>query len=122
MELVDRRLGSNLNENEVMMMIKVALLCTNTTSNLRPTMSSVLSILEGRTMIPEFISDPSEIMDEMKLEAMRQYYFQIEENERNETQTESHSLSIDGSWMASSSSAADLYPVHVDSSYWEKRN
>ena len=45
-----------------------------------------------------------------------------EENERNETQTESHSLSIDGSWMASSSSAADLYPVHVDSSYWEKRN
>ncbi|KAL2986716.1 hypothetical protein AAZX31_12G223200 [Glycine max] len=122
MELVDRRLGSNLNENEVMMMIKVALLCTNATSNLRPTMSSVLSILEGRTMIPEFISDPSEIMDEMKLEAMRQYYFQIEENERNETQTESHSLSIDGSWMASSSSAADLYPVHVDSSYWEKRN
>ncbi|KAH1222938.1 putative leucine-rich repeat receptor-like serine/threonine-protein kinase [Glycine max] len=122
MELVDRRLGSNFNENEVMMMIKVALLCTNATSNLRPTMSSVLSILEGRTMIPEFISDPSEIMDEMKLEAMRQYYFQIEENERNETQTESHSLSIDGSWMASSSSAADLYPVHVDSSYWEKRN
>ncbi|KAH1222939.1 putative leucine-rich repeat receptor-like serine/threonine-protein kinase [Glycine max] len=90
MELVDRRLGSNFNENEVMMMIKVALLCTNATSNLRPTMSSVLSILEGRTMIPEFISDPSEIMDEMKLEAMRQYYFQIEENERNETQTESH--------------------------------
>ncbi|KAH1103530.1 hypothetical protein GLYMA_13G265700v4 [Glycine max] len=121
MELVDRRLGSDFNENEVMMMIKVALLCTNTTSNLRPTMSSVLSMLEGKTMIPEFVSDPSEIMDEMKLEAMRQHYFQ-KENERSETQEQNHSLSIEGPWTASSSSAADLYPVHVDSSYWEKRN
>ncbi|KAK8469449.1 hypothetical protein PHAVU_005G078100 [Phaseolus vulgaris] len=121
MELVDRRLGSNFNEKEVMMMIKVGLLCTNTTANLRPSMSSVLSMLEGKTVIPEFISDSSEVMDEMKLEAMRQYYSQMEENERSETHT-THSSSKDGPWTASSSSAADLYPLHMDSSYWEKRN
>ncbi|CAJ1957659.1 unnamed protein product, partial [Sphenostylis stenocarpa] len=120
MELVDRRLGSNFNEDEVMKMIKVALLCTNATSNLRPTMSSVLSMLEGKTVIPELISDQSETMDDMKLEALRQYYSQMEENEKSETHT-NHSTSIDGKWTASSSSAADLYPVHIDSSYWEKR-
>ncbi|WVZ00674.1 hypothetical protein V8G54_026743 [Vigna mungo] len=121
MELVDRRLGSNFNEKEVMAVIKVGLLCTNVTANVRPTMSTVLSMLEGKAVIPEFISDSSEIMDEKKLEAMRQYYSQIEENESNETHR-NHSSSKDGPWTASSSSAADLYPVHIDSSYWEKRN
>ncbi|KAL2331306.1 hypothetical protein Fmac_018887 [Flemingia macrophylla] len=122
MELIDRRLGSNINEDEAMVMIKVALLCTNPTSNLRPTMSSVLSMLEGKIVIPEFISDPTETMDEMKLETMRQYYFQVEENEKSRSQTQSRSLSVDGPWTASSSSAVDLYPVHANSSYWEKRN
>ncbi|XP_047169232.1 probable leucine-rich repeat receptor-like serine/threonine-protein kinase At3g14840 [Vigna umbellata] len=121
MELIDRRLGTNFNEKEVMMMIKVGLLCTNATANLRPTMSSVLSMLEGKTVIPEFVSDSSEVMDEKKQEAMRQYYSQMEENEINETHRYDSS-SKDGPWTASSSSAADLYPVHTDSSYWEKRN
>ncbi|KAK7401753.1 hypothetical protein VNO78_13478 [Psophocarpus tetragonolobus] len=121
-ELVDPRLGSDFNKYEVMMMIKVALLCTNVTSNLRPTMSSVLSMLEGKIVIPEFISDPHEIMDEIKLEKMRQHYFQVEEDERSETQAKSHKLAIEGPWTTSSSSTSDLYPVHIDSSYWEKRN
>ncbi|KAG2372454.1 LRR receptor-like serine/threonine-protein [Vigna angularis] len=121
MELIDRRLGTNFNEKEVMMMIKVGLLCTNATANLRPTMSSILSMLEGKTVIPEFVSDSSEVMDEKKQEAMRQYYSQMEENESNETHRYDSS-SKDGPWTASSSSAADLYPVHTDSSYWEKRN
>ncbi|XP_061360637.1 probable leucine-rich repeat receptor-like serine/threonine-protein kinase At3g14840 [Gastrolobium bilobum] len=117
MELVDKRLGSDINEEEAMVMIKVALLCTNATSNLRPTMSSVLSMLEGRTVVPEFVSDSSEVMDEMKLEAMRQYYYEIEENTISETQKVDN-----GPWTASSSSAVDLYPDHIDSSYWEERN
>ena len=121
MELVDRRLGSNFNEKEVMMMIKVGLLCTNAIANLRPSMSTVLGMLEGKTVIPEFISDSSEIMDENKLEAMRQFYSQMEENQSNETHT-NHSSSKDGSWIASPSSTSDLYPLHTDSSYWEKRN
>ncbi|XP_027340612.1 probable leucine-rich repeat receptor-like serine/threonine-protein kinase At3g14840 [Abrus precatorius] len=121
MELVDGRLGANFNEDEAMIMIKVGLLCTNVTSNLRPTMSSVLSMLEGKSMIPESISDPNEMMNEMKLEEMREYYYQVEENKISETRTQSHSLSIDGPWTTSSS-AVDLYPVHIDSSYLEKRN
>ncbi|KAK7324505.1 hypothetical protein VNO77_28107 [Canavalia gladiata] len=102
MELVDERLNSNYNEEEVMIMINVALLCANVTSNLRPTMSSVVSMLEGKMVVPELVSNPSEVMDEMKLEEMRQYYNQIEESKRT---VQSHSYSIEGSSTADPSSS-----------------
>jgi len=121
MELVDRRLGSDFNKKEAMVMINVALLCTNVTSNLRPSMSSVVSMLEGRTVVPEFVPDSSEVMDEKKMEVMRQYYYQIEDDKVTKSQTQSQSLLSDG-WTASSSSAADLYPIQSDSSYWEERH
>jgi hypothetical protein len=122
MELVDRRLGSDFNKKEAMVMIDVALLCTNVTSNLRPSMSSVVSMLEGTTVVPEFVSDSSEVMDEKKLEIMRQYYYQMEGNKTSNSHTQSQSLLSDGAWTATSSSGVDLYPVQSDSSYWEKRN
>ncbi|WJX72476.1 hypothetical protein P8452_56358 [Trifolium repens] len=121
MELVDRRLGSDFNRKEAMMVINVALLCTNFTSNLRPAMSSVVSMLEGRTVVPEFVPDSSEVMDEKKLEVMRQYYYEMEEDNTSKSQTQSQNLSIDGTWTASSSSAVDLYPIQLDSSYWEEK-
>ncbi|XP_058754557.1 probable leucine-rich repeat receptor-like serine/threonine-protein kinase At3g14840 isoform X2 [Vicia villosa] len=122
MELVDRRLGSDFNKKEAMVMINVALLCTNVTSNLRPSMSSVVSMLEGRIVVPEFVSDSSEVMDEKKMEAMRQYYYHTEENKISKSPSQIQSLLNDGSWTATSSTGEDLYSVHPDSSYWEKRN
>jgi hypothetical protein len=122
MELVDRRLGSDFNKKEAMIVINVALLCTNVTSNLRPAMSSVVSMLEGRTVVPEFVPDSSEVMDEKEMEVMRQYYYGMEEDNTSKSQTQSQSLLKDGPWTASSSSAADLYRIHNDSSYWEDRN
>ncbi|KAI4333499.1 hypothetical protein L6164_018296 [Bauhinia variegata] len=119
-ELVDPRLGSDFNAEEVMVMIKVALLCTNVTATLRPTMSSVVSMLEGSIVVPELVAESSEALDEKKLEAMRLYYQQIEEYKESEIQKQS--ASTEGPWTASSSSAADLYPIRLDSSYWEKRN
>ncbi|KAK2368162.1 putative leucine-rich repeat receptor serine/threonine-protein kinase [Trifolium repens] len=121
MELVDRRLGSDFNKKEVTAMINVALLCTNATSNLRPSMSSVVSMLELRTVVPEFVSDSSEVMDEQKMESTRRHYYKMEENKVSQLQTQSESSSNDGPWTATSSSAVDLYPVQLDSSYWEKR-
>ncbi|KAK7324507.1 hypothetical protein VNO77_28110 [Canavalia gladiata] len=119
LELVDPRLGSDFNEEEVMTMVKVALLCTNVTSNLRPSMSSVLSMLEGKTMVSEIVSHPSEVMDEMKLELMRQYYSQMEENKTSEAR--SLILTIDVPWTASSSSAVNLNQGHLDASYLKKK-
>lgn len=47
MELVDERLGSEFNEEEVMVMINVALQCVSASPTVRPAMSSVVSMLEG---------------------------------------------------------------------------
>ncbi|KAF7836622.1 putative leucine-rich repeat receptor-like serine/threonine-protein kinase [Senna tora] len=120
MELVDRRLGSDFDREDVMVMIDVALLCTNPSSSLRPSMSSVLSMLEGKTVVPEFILDKSEEAGKTKLEAMRQYFREIEE--RHISETDSNTKSLLGPSTSSSTSAADLYPISPDSSYLEKRN
>lgn len=119
MELVDRRLGLDFYKNEVTARINVSLLCTNVTASLRPTMSLVVSMLEGRSVVQEVFSESSEALDEKKLEAMRQRYQEIiEENKLTEIQN--LSLSMDDT-LAASSSATDLYPVNMNFSYWEKR-
>ncbi|CAL0310688.1 unnamed protein product [Lupinus luteus] len=110
MELVDKRLGSDFNKEEAMVMINVALLCTNVTQTLRPAMSSVVSMLEGRSVVHEVVSESRDVFDE-KMEAMRLYCKEIQEHS---------SISMEVPWTASSASAADLYPVH--SSYLEERN
>ncbi|KAI4333477.1 hypothetical protein L6164_018284 [Bauhinia variegata] len=118
MELVDPRLGADFNKEEVMVMINVALVCTHGSPTHRPTMSSVVSMLEGRTVVQEVKSDRKGV-----LEAMRRYYRQIESNEISETQSQSLSLSFsieeNATATATSTSAEDLYPVSLDS--YEKR-
>ncbi|KAF8035269.1 hypothetical protein BT93_C1328 [Corymbia citriodora subsp. variegata] len=51
LELVDPRLGSNYSEEEAMRMLNLGLLCTNPSPTLRPPMSSVVSMLEGKGAI-----------------------------------------------------------------------
>ncbi|KAK4285842.1 hypothetical protein QN277_002482 [Acacia crassicarpa] len=106
MEIVDPRLNSKFKEAEAMVMINVALLCTNVSASLRPTMSSVVSMLEERT-VREVVSDGSEVKDEMK---MRKYF---QKRRRNSISAEEGSSCID-----SPTSVTDLYSVHLDSSYW----
>ncbi|GAA0182666.1 hypothetical protein LIER_42309 [Lithospermum erythrorhizon] len=56
LELVDPKLGSNYNVEEATRIIKVALLCTNPSPALRPTMSSVVSMFEGKISIQENVN------------------------------------------------------------------
>lgn len=58
MALVDPDLGSEYSTEEAMVMLNVALLCTNASPTLRPTMSQVVSMLEGWTDIQDLLSDP----------------------------------------------------------------
>lgn len=51
LELVDPSLGSNFSKKEAMTMLNIALLCTNPSPTLRPTMSSAVSMLEGKTAV-----------------------------------------------------------------------
>ncbi|XP_019190166.1 PREDICTED: probable LRR receptor-like serine/threonine-protein kinase At1g07650 [Ipomoea nil] len=70
MELIDPRLDSDFDKEQALRMIKVALLCTNPSPVLRPSMSAVVSMLEGCDDIPEYKSD----LHEFNLQAMRDCY------------------------------------------------
>ncbi|KAH6796315.1 hypothetical protein C2S51_037301 [Perilla frutescens var. frutescens] len=74
MKLVDPRLGLNFDRDEVEKMIRVALLCTSPSPALRPTMSEVLSMLQGHISIQEFNMDPSIYESELKLQALREKF------------------------------------------------
>ncbi|KAD4982479.1 hypothetical protein E3N88_19150 [Mikania micrantha] len=52
-DLVDPRLGSDFNKFDAVRMMKVAILCTNQTPSLRPTMSEVVNMLEGLAEVEE---------------------------------------------------------------------
>ncbi|KAL9297618.1 hypothetical protein ACSQ67_023514 [Phaseolus vulgaris] len=73
MDLVDERWGKDFRKDEVVVMINVALLCTQVSPMHRPTMASVVCMLEGKTKVLEVVVDTSEILDGKKLE-MQQYY------------------------------------------------
>ncbi|KAF5787240.1 putative protein kinase RLK-Pelle-DLSV family [Helianthus annuus] len=51
LELVDPGLGSNYSKKEALRMLDIALLCTNPSPTLRPAMSTVVSMLEGKIPI-----------------------------------------------------------------------
>ncbi|KAH7665635.1 Non-specific serine/threonine protein kinase protein [Dioscorea alata] len=50
--LVDNNLGPNYCEKEALQMLNLALMCTNPSPSLRPKMSTVVSILDGKNYMP----------------------------------------------------------------------
>ncbi|KAL3848772.1 hypothetical protein ACJIZ3_010654 [Penstemon smallii] len=86
LELVDPDLGSLYSSEEAMVMLNVALLCTNASPTLRPTMSQVVSMLEGRTDIQDLLSDPGFSTTDSKFKAIRNHFWQ--------SNSVSHSISM----------------------------
>ncbi|KAK9907158.1 hypothetical protein M0R45_002403 [Rubus argutus] len=119
LDLVDPRLGSDCNKEDVMITINVALLCSNVIAADRPTMSSVVSMLEGKASVQEVVLDPNTSNDEIN-EMRKHFQSTIEENMSENSQRQT--MSTEGPWTASSTSVNDLYPVIPDSYYWENRN
>jgi len=116
MEVVDPQLGSKLNKEEAIKMIKVALLCTNPSPALRPTMSAVVSMLEGQTIVDEVTMDPSIYGDELRFSALRGQFEQLQPVPMCPSGEESLLHSSDATLVGSSStSAQDLYRVNLDS-------
>ncbi|WJX67811.1 hypothetical protein P8452_52247 [Trifolium repens] len=112
MDLVDERLGEEFKKEEAMIMINVALLCTHVSLTHRPTMSSVVSMLEGKSVVQEVVSDTSQVFEGNKLKM-------IQQNEKNDTSeietTEEESILIDST--AEYMSDADLHSTNMDSPY-----
>lgn len=99
-------------------MINIGLQCTNVVSADRPAMSSVVSMLEGKIAVKEVVSDPS--ISKQDVNAMWSQIYRQKGQTTSESQTQS--LTMDGPWTGSSTTASDLYPINMDSKYLENRN
>ncbi|KAG5223948.1 LRR receptor serine/threonine-protein kinase [Salix suchowensis] len=114
MEMVDPRLGSAFNKKEVVRMINVALLCTNQSPALRPAMSTVVSMLEGKTDVDELVMVPSRLSDQSGYELVNPLFNKFSQALFNGSSSETKSLvkSFEGPCTCSSSSSAqDLYSI-----------
>ncbi|KAH7843006.1 hypothetical protein Vadar_011731 [Vaccinium darrowii] len=119
MELVDPKLGSAYNKIEVAVMINVALLCANTSPAVRPAMSSVVSMLEGRTV--PVVPDPVASDEQINLKGMMIELQKSLETNTSTSDVHIQSTSTDGPCTASSASVGDLYPLNWDSEILENR-
>ncbi|KAL4311738.1 hypothetical protein GQ457_01G041540 [Hibiscus cannabinus] len=107
--LLDERLRSEVkNEEEVELMVKVALLCTNASASLRPTMSEVVNMLEGRTNVPDLIPEPSSYTEDLRFKAMRDLCQQREDQSSSASQTQ-NSTTLH-SFYSSSTSSNEIKP------------
>ncbi|CAN8288110.1 unnamed protein product [Cochlearia groenlandica] len=107
LELVDLDLGTNFSKKEAKRMLNIALLCTNPSPTLRPPMSSVVSMLEGKIKVqPPLVkreADPSGAA------AMRFKAFELlSQDSESQVSTferdreNKSSSSMDGPWVDSS--------------------
>ncbi|KAL6311078.1 hypothetical protein AAG906_027112 [Vitis piasezkii] len=135
LELVDPILSSNYSEEEAAKMLNLALLCTNPSPTLRPSMSSVVSMLEGKIAVQAPIVKKSSMNQDMRFKAFEKLSQDSQSHVSafsQESQVQG-SISMNGPWMDSSVSLTsredtrdhsssskllpelpDLYDVHLD--------
>ncbi|CAA7024958.1 unnamed protein product [Microthlaspi erraticum] len=126
-EVVDSRLGTDYNREEAMTMIQIGMLCTSQVPTDRPSMSTVVSMLEGSSTVDvekllEASFNRGNEKDEESVRAMKSHYAMISGEEV--TTTTNQTMSSNGPFTSSSTSTAnagDLYPVKLDSAYWDTR-
>ncbi|KAM4101017.1 hypothetical protein ACJW30_05G111900 [Castanea mollissima] len=113
MELVDPELGSEFSKEEAIIMIKVALLCINPSPTLRPTMTAVVSMLEGRTVVQELTMEASIYANDVRFESFRG---QCQTLRASSGDSQSLLQSSNATWIGSSSTSAhDLYSINLSS-------
>ncbi|GAA0143953.1 hypothetical protein LIER_04518 [Lithospermum erythrorhizon] len=113
MDLIDPKLGSEFKVEEAVSMIKVALLCTNVESTARPSMSTVVSILEGKANVEAFVSYKSVSSRKLKENVLYNEFNEVSSSSYNEMQR-----TTDVHWTGST---GDLYPITPNSDYLDCR-
>ncbi|CAL9218815.1 unnamed protein product [Arabidopsis halleri] len=107
LELVDPDLGTSFSKKEAMRMLNIALLCTNPSPTLRPPMSSVVRMLEGKIKVqPPLVkreADPSGSAA-MRFKAFEDLSQDSESQVSTYTRNREHksSSSMDSPWVDSS--------------------
>lgn len=85
LELVDPELGHEYSPEEATVMLNVALMCTNAAPSLRPTMSEVVSMLQGETAVGEPIPDAGFSTGDSKFKAVRKHFWESHSVSRSST-------------------------------------
>ncbi|RVX03955.1 putative LRR receptor-like serine/threonine-protein kinase [Vitis vinifera] len=104
LELVDPSLGSNYSEEEVMRMLNLALLCTNQSPTLRPPMSSVVSMLDGKIAVQAPTIKHDTMNPDMRFKAFEKLSLDSQSHVSAfsvDSQVQG-SISLDGPWIDSS--------------------
>lgn len=105
LELVDPSLGSNYSEEEALRLLNVALLCANPSPTLRPTMSSVVSMIDGKLPVQAPIIKRGGMNENLRFKALEilsqdsQTHISISSQFPSQVQ---RSILMDGPWMDSS--------------------
>ncbi|OMO82763.1 hypothetical protein COLO4_22843 [Corchorus olitorius] len=90
--LLNEGLRPEVKKEEVELMVKVALLCTNASASLRPTMSEVVSMLEGKMPVPDMIPEPGTYTEDLRFKAMRDVCRQKEDQSSSGSQTQTSTV------------------------------
>ncbi|KAK1404912.1 Protein kinase domain-containing protein [Heracleum sosnowskyi] len=91
LEIVDPTLGTNYSKQEALSMLNLALLCSNQSPTLRPSMSAVVSMLQGKEKVEAPIFTRTTTNESMKFKAFEKHSH------------DSHSSSsVEGAWADSS--------------------
>ncbi|XP_050247713.1 probable LRR receptor-like serine/threonine-protein kinase At1g53430 isoform X2 [Quercus robur] len=105
LELVDPRLGSSYSSEEAMRMLSLALLCTNPSPTLRPLMSSVVSMIEGKCAVQAPIIKRSETNLDPRFKAFEKLSHDsqthLSSTFLHDSQTQ-RDMSMNGPWIDSS--------------------
>lgn len=107
-ELIDQRLGSDINKQEVETIVKVALLCTSATPSLRPIMSEVVAMLEGRIAIPDEIPEASNYSNDLRFKAMKDFHQERQNQKLIGSQTQK-TMTIRTDTASSSASTTNMF-------------
>lgn len=106
---MDPSLGSSYSSEEAMRMLNLALLCTNPSPTLRPSMSSVISMLEGKIAVQAPIIKRSETNPDARFRAFeirsQDSQTHISSSSQNNSRTHmrrSGTSMEDGPWIDSS--------------------
>ncbi|RAL49080.1 hypothetical protein DM860_015071 [Cuscuta australis] len=117
LELVDQSLGSNYSKKEAMRMLRLALLCANPSPSLRPSMSSVVKMLEGKMAVQAPAIRPGKPNGDPRFKALEKL---SQDSHTNSSSTYSQdttsqlqrSVSVGAPWSGSSQSFASKDEHH----------
>lgn len=132
LELVDPILGTNYSKEEALRMLNLGLLCTNPSPTLRPSMSAVISMIEGKKQIQAPLVKRTDTNEEMRFKAFEKLSHDSQVSTFSVESRGPRSMSMDGPWVDSSMSMKskddtdvpvatstsrllpDLYDVNID--------